>query len=249
MQRRPRRDGGQGIRPPAPPRQVQLRGPLRGSPAGIVRHPTVGLQAQGAPARAHVTVHCGKPLMQIAAAGAPIFNADGGINFTLTARAPGFKKSLVGMLHSAYLRMFFLLGYEYVFNPNVEPLQKTSLTWPPAASGGTRSTSTSPATPKGCSRCRSTTPGSGPASSRHNEFRARGPRWSVLPLPAERCRRASAASRARAAPPAGGTCYGSTRTYRESGQTNLRNAVRVSRLVESPARQVEPPLRRRRHPG
>lgn len=53
----------------------------------------------------------------------PTSTEDGNVRFNVNCRLQDFRTSLVGVLHSAYLRMFYLLGSEYVVNPNVERLR------------------------------------------------------------------------------------------------------------------------------
>lgn len=91
-----------------------------GSARALFENPGVKAQIGDQPAKLTVTPKENRPHIQIAVDGPVAANAGGSVSIEVW----GFDVAVGGVLHSAYLRMFYHFGYEYVFNANVEPIRR-----------------------------------------------------------------------------------------------------------------------------
>jgi hypothetical protein len=90
---------------------------------GLIGHAGANLKIDDQPATARVGGVGSNPHLHFHVSAPLRIDDNGNIEFRFEFRAPDFRVSLAGVLHAAYLRMFYLLGYEYVFNPNVESIR------------------------------------------------------------------------------------------------------------------------------
>ena len=83
------------------------------------------IECDGMPAKLRVVTAHGQLRMHVAVDGPPPASTSDRIGFNLSFGVSDFALSLVGVLHSAYLRMVYLLGYEYALNPNIAELRRS----------------------------------------------------------------------------------------------------------------------------